>query len=586
MKRGTRDHLADAMLLVVASAALFAIFRTAGRDWSPVADNASTWLRTWDVGTRHSPLVGPHSRLGFHHPGPMMFYLLAGPLRLFGGAPSGLLAGTLVIALVSAIGIVWFSARHAGYGSMLVLSVAFAVLVLGHGDRVIEPWNPFLIVVPFALFLVTAWVASAGDASAALVAATAGSLAAQSHLGAFPPVLIVGATALALRVGWPPQGASRIPDGRASLRVAAIVALLWAPPVIEQLLPAGRNVSRLFSYFGTRGPDPRVGWKNAVALTGAELHPWGAWTGVEHPGFVGEVFPGPTWVLPTVLLVLAIALTIGIRFRDDLAVRLVLLESAAIVACTAAIANIRGVPFHYLLLWSRPIAMLAVIAPLLVLVRRLEPALKERMGTGRLGTAIGLSIVVGPITVCALRAEIPTPYWSRVHSALKMPALGAAPPGTTLRVVAIGPYYTGSPEAMTILLERAGRNPKMMPWYAPAVGAHRTIEPTAKVPTLVLATGVGIERVPHKEEARVLFVRDRMGSQKRAAIIAQRKKLEEALVAAGQRDLLEALDASVPWLWLRVPPSIDQGELNRYLKDTVGDEKIPVVLYSLPPVTW
>jgi hypothetical protein len=125
-----------------------------------------------------------------------------------------------------------------------------------------------------------------------------------------------------------------------------------------------------------------------------------------------------------------------------------------------------------------------------------------------------------------------------------------------------------------------------MPWYAPSVGAHRTIEATVKIPTLVVATGVGVERVPHRDEGRVLFVRDRMGAKKRVAIIAQRKKLEEALLAAGRRDLLEALDASVPWLWFHVPPSIDQGELNRYLKDTVGDEKIPVVLYSLPPVTW
>src|SRR5262245_54331955 len=99
------------MLVIPTCVALVALVGTAKREWCPVADNAVTWLRTWDVGTLHSPLVGPHSRLGFHHPGPMMFYLLALPLRLLGGLPSGLLVGTLVLSFASAIGIVWFAAR-------------------------------------------------------------------------------------------------------------------------------------------------------------------------------------------------------------------------------------------------------------------------------------------------------------------------------------------------------------------------------------------------------------------------------------------------------------------------------------------
>jgi hypothetical protein len=573
-------------LVVLACIVIFAIVRTARRDWCPVADNASTWLRTWDVGTRHSPLVGPFSRLGFHHPGPMLFYLLALPLRLDRGAPSGLLAGALIIALSSASGVVVFSARHAGQATMLALSVAVAVLAIGHGDRLIEPWNPFILVVPFALFLVTAWLASAGKTGAALVAVVTGSLAAQSHLGALPPVVIIGATALVLRVAWPPPGAPRLPDRRTSLMVCGAILLLWALPIVEQLKPTGRNVSRIWTYFGSGGPDPRVGWKNAIALTGTELHPWGPWVGDERQGFVGEVFPGPSWVLPAVLGLFAVALGLAIRFRDHLTLRLVVLEGSALVACAAAIANVRGVPFHYLLSWSRPIAMLVVVAPLVMLARKLDPIFDAKLGKGAVGAALGLSTVIVPIVVCALRAEVPTPFWSHVHTEMKLPALSTAPAGTTVRVVAVGPYYTGSPEALTIALERSGRKPKMMPWYAPAVGEHRTIESTAKVLTLVLATGVAIERVPHKNEARTLFERDTMGSKKRAAIIERRKKLADALIAARRNDLLEALDASVPWLWLRVPPSIDQGELHRYLKDTVGNDKIPIALYSLPPVTW
>ena len=84
--------LAVAICAITVGVVLFAVKRTLDQSWTPVSDDAGIWMRTWDVGTRHTPLVGPPSRFGWHHPGPLLFYLLAPLLRLFGGLPSALLA--------------------------------------------------------------------------------------------------------------------------------------------------------------------------------------------------------------------------------------------------------------------------------------------------------------------------------------------------------------------------------------------------------------------------------------------------------------------------------------------------------------
>ncbi|HEY2429607.1 MAG TPA: hypothetical protein VGI06_11805, partial [Acidimicrobiales bacterium] len=55
-------------------------------------------------------LVGPYSRTGFHHPGPIVFYLLAPFVRILGTGGSGLYLGAVAIngaALVATVAVLW-----------------------------------------------------------------------------------------------------------------------------------------------------------------------------------------------------------------------------------------------------------------------------------------------------------------------------------------------------------------------------------------------------------------------------------------------------------------------------------------------
>jgi hypothetical protein len=202
------------IVIVTVAVAIAAIARTAARAWSPVQDEATMWLRTMDVGSAHTPLIGAFSRFGWHHPGPALYFVYAPFVRLLGGSTSGL----LVVSLASAGGVVVLAAR-AGARVALLFGLATAILCVGWGDRLIDPWNPFICVLPFGTFLLASWLVSVGDRVAVPWACITGSFAAQAHLGAVPPVVLIGAVASGLRmVTRPPDRRFRATPGMQEAR--------------------------------------------------------------------------------------------------------------------------------------------------------------------------------------------------------------------------------------------------------------------------------------------------------------------------------------------------------------------------------
>ena len=89
-------------MLAIAMAVVFVpLFVLLGRaifgSWTTVADYAALELRTRAVGGTDTPLVGPYSRYGWNHPGPLVFYALVLPYRALGSEGTGLLAGALLL---------------------------------------------------------------------------------------------------------------------------------------------------------------------------------------------------------------------------------------------------------------------------------------------------------------------------------------------------------------------------------------------------------------------------------------------------------------------------------------------------------
>jgi hypothetical protein len=414
----------------------------------------------------------------------------------------------------------------------------------------------------------------------------AGTLACQSHLGALPPVVTTAAVAVALRSFSGSRSAPRAGGRRRALLTIGLLVLLWAPPVLEQATAAEGNVTRLIRFFRDSGTESAVGWELGLRIAGTQLAPWGPWLGRERPAFFGALVPSPLWHFAVACIPLMVAGGLAVRSRDGLGVRLVTATAMAVVAIVVANAQTRGPAFYYLTEWSRAVAMMIVAAPVVVLARRSARLSQALAARARFFSTLAMAVVSLGAGAGALRAEVPSPFPSRAHYAIVPYAVAAVPSGAVVRVIAGGPPFSVSPEAVAVAFERAGRIARLPTSYAPHLGEHRTVSEEADLPTLQLLSGIDAE--PRSPETRRLLYRyDPLPSGDRTEATALRAKLEDALRAGHRDDLLPFLRGSNAWLpVLGVPPTVDARELKRYLALTAGEDKIQWALFALPHASW
>src|SRR6185312_6363684 len=107
-------------------------------------------------------------------------------------------------------------------------------------------WNAHVVILPFALMVVSCAALTAGDPIALPIAIRAGSFVAQTDIALLPCVSAAGAIAVAAIV------ARRSPTTVwSSLRwrlALCIAAVVWAPTLYEQVTGAPGNLTRIWQY--------------------------------------------------------------------------------------------------------------------------------------------------------------------------------------------------------------------------------------------------------------------------------------------------------------------------------------------------
>jgi hypothetical protein len=160
----------------------------------------------------------------------------------------------------------------------MLLACAVLVWVMG-SELLIDIWQAHALLLPFLLFVVLAvGIAEGGGWCVPGVAAVA-SLLVQTHVSYVFVVVAIGASAIAALVlthrpldwaGWRAALTSRI-----ALVTIAVLAVVWAQPIVEQLFGRGKgNLSRLAT--NASGGDVRVGLDDGVRLAARILvqPPW------------------------------------------------------------------------------------------------------------------------------------------------------------------------------------------------------------------------------------------------------------------------------------------------------------------------
>jgi hypothetical protein len=298
--------------------------------------------------------------------------------------------------LTAVAGILWVAKRRGGTLLVLAFGALVAVLVNLYGPELMtQPWNPYLPLMWWVLFLVAAWSVLCDDWAMLPVAVFAGSFCAQTHIPYAGPVAIVGLVAYggmlyqALRHRADP--AIRSSALRWSIGAGALLVVLWLPPVIQQLTGSDGNLSLIWNTF-TNPDSPPIGVGNGASLLLVHLNPW-------RLVFAQDTTKGS--ILPGLLLFVAwlAAVWLAWRVRHRLLLMLDLVIGVALLVAVENMSQIFGYVWYYLVLWAwalNGLMLLTIGWTIATLLRRWAglPSVAPRvLGAALLGVAIAFTAV-------------------------------------------------------------------------------------------------------------------------------------------------------------------------------------------------
>jgi hypothetical protein len=319
---------------VVSIPIVVAAARGIRRDYLPIGDNALIEIRGRDVLTSHHPFLGTWSSASLsagvdvNHPGPLLFDVVALPVRLFGGGPGiALGVAALHVAVVWAIG--WIAHRIGGPVTAAVTMAFTGGLVWALGSEMLfDPWQPNVLVLPFLLLLVLVWGVVAGHHGMLPWAVVVGSFCVQTHLSYvfIAPFAVAVALAHVLVRWWRRREDESVREGLRWVVVAVGAGIVaWSQPLVEQFFgPGSGNLGRLATA-DSSGEGVRTGVSLGLRLVAAvvTLPPW--WG---RSGYV-EAIPITQWTPTPDGQVMVVPGLAGL----PLAVLSILVAAAAVGAC-------------------------------------------------------------------------------------------------------------------------------------------------------------------------------------------------------------------------------------------------------------
>jgi hypothetical protein len=401
-----------ALLVAVVGAVPLAVALAALRQprWYPVMDLALTELRIRDVGSAHTPLVGLVGRLyGWgrrgSHPGPLSFWLLWPLYNLFGRSAWAAQAAAATLNLAAMAVALWIGQRRGGRVGALGVAVMLVVLAHTYGPETLtQPWNPYIPLLWWVVFLLAAWSVLCDDLALLPVAAFAGTLCVQTHVpylglvAGVGGVLVVG-LGVSARRSWRSSRSSRAPAPVATEQRSrlvrwvaaslALTAVLWLPPAIEQLTHHPGNVAILRASLS----DPR---EAAIGASSTAVRIWLAYLdvgGLAHARDIDAIAARRGNPLPGLALLAVWAWSVARARRDNHGplLRLHLVVGAALALGLVSIARIQGGLASWVVLWAWGTTAVLILA----VAATAATAWQDRPSAARVRLARGPAAVTG-----------------------------------------------------------------------------------------------------------------------------------------------------------------------------------------------
>ncbi|QXC61229.1 hypothetical protein KSP35_23445 [Aquihabitans sp. G128] len=420
-----RDRvLAVVLALLLASPFVASVAKAVHQGYTPTNDEALIALRVDDVLAGHLPRIGQPSTADAyadvdppHHPGPIEFYLLAGPVGLL-GPDVGMLVGAALFNLAAVLVAAWVAFRRAGPAVGLAAAVVVSAVAWSEGLAVLsDPISSNMGGIPLLALVALAWALLDGDLRLVPLAAFAFAFVAQQHLAlvtisvgtaawaAVGIVLALVARARARRAADEPAEAPRAWPWLAGGLVVTLVA--WGPVIGDQFWGDG-NLGRMLEF--ARSSDrptlgPRAGAVQALRALG--LPPMIARTDLTGHDLTARLSP----VAAVVALAVAVALAAIVVVRWRTARTHATLAATTLVLAVVGGLNGANVPdsiesgrlnfYRWTFVVSIGMVLSLAWAAAALLAARRPAVAESRLGTPVRLAAVGavLAFAVGAIAV-------------------------------------------------------------------------------------------------------------------------------------------------------------------------------------------
>lgn len=390
-----RDRRAGLWPVLLALAPLLpSWWYAAARPWPPMSvDDDGAIIEMAQRRALHgAQLTGVYSRFGWSHPGPVQLYLMAPVYAVTGQRSAGLSLAALLLSTLFTGAAAWSAARVLGPRRGLIAAAGLALLLARMGPGVIaHVWGPHAVVLPMALLVFLALGIAREGLAWLPAAAFVATYLVQTHVGTALTVaaLVLVALALATRSG------RRLFTPAPLLLTALVIAVLWAPPLLEQARGTAEhpgNLTRLGRFFVTERPEHTF-----VEAFGPLAHELGslpiALATAVVPSTTDRRDVGAGICTLALVALLPLSLAAARRRRDDDAAALAWLALAASAAAYASTMRVVGGILDYLLLFAAAASFAGWTALALATARPFE----ER-GRGR---AIGVTCAAVAV-LCAV----------------------------------------------------------------------------------------------------------------------------------------------------------------------------------------
>ncbi len=588
------------LIVVLAVPLIVALIQLRRPHWYPLLDMAQTEIRVRDISTGHPPLIGLAGRIGpfgpngGSHPGPISFYALWPVWKLFGGSSYGLFASTVALDVVAMGLALWMAVRRGGRGLLLAIAATLAVLTRAYGAFLLTlPWNPYLPVLWWFVFLLAVWSVFADDFAMLPVAVFAGSFCMQTHISYLG--LISGLVALTLVVVvWSAfRHRGEAERRRALWRWGGISVVfgivLWIPPVIDQLTHSPGNLGIIRDYFSSP-PAATVGVHRGIGVLLEQLDAWKLLSRtLVHDGGALEVsgsrIPGAV-----LLAVFGLSVIAAWRLRHRAILMLDAVLVVALVLGLVSSVRIFGTVWFYLLLWAWGLVALLLFVigwTAVELVRARSARDLTRFGAGAL--TVITAVAVSVFAIQASSVTVQTPRLNNTLGALIAPTTRAL--DQVQQGGARGPYLvTWLPDAEAIgsagfgLLDellRRGFDVRAGEAFRPGSTRYHVID--ARTPTLEvhLATGPDIANWQRDSRFKQVAYSDPRTDAQRARFDQLHTQVVGDLRDEGLTSLVPQVDSNLFMLALAPGvPRTTQASITQML-----DLSMPMAVFVGPPTT-